>query len=50
MKELGQTGIPLLVIWGPDESMLTPWQSNAYTSSQVINAISEREEVDSSAR
>ncbi|MDG2031869.1 MAG: thioredoxin family protein [Phycisphaerales bacterium] len=44
MKELGQTGIPLLAIWGPDESLLKPWQSNAYTATQVIDAISERED------
>ena len=43
MEELGQTGIPLLAIWGPDDELLSPWQSNAYTASQVLKAIEERE-------
>ena len=42
MKELGQTGIPLLAIWGPDDSKDAPWESTAYTSSQVMNAIETR--------
>ena len=48
MKELGQTGIPLLAIWGPEDSLLTPWQSNAYTASQVETAIAERAGTDAS--
>ena len=43
MKDLGQTGIPLLAIWGPEDDMLGPWQSNAYTASQVLDAIKARE-------
>ncbi len=37
LRELGQTGIPLLVIYGPgfDE----PWMSNGYTPGQVADAI-----------
>ena len=42
MKELGQTGIPLLAIWGPDDSEDMPWESTAYTSVQVMNALEER--------
>ena len=42
MKELGQTGIPLLAIWGPDDSKDAPWEATAYTSSQVMNAIETR--------
>jgi len=37
MRELGQTGIPLLVVYGP--GLEKPWQSNAYTSSMVMRAI-----------
>lgn len=37
MDELGQTGIPLLVIWGP--GLDEPWMSNAYTGQQVVAAI-----------
>lgn len=44
MKELGQTGIPLLAIWGPEDDPLAPWQSNAYTASQVLDAIKARED------
>ena len=42
MKELGQTGIPLLAIWGPDDSKDAPWESTAYTSTQVMTAIEAR--------
>ncbi len=37
LRDLGQTGIPLLVIYGPgfDE----PWMSNGYTPGQVADAI-----------
>ena len=42
MKELGQTGIPLLAIWGPDDSKDMPWESTAYTSVQVMDALEER--------
>ncbi len=38
MKELGQTGIPLLVIWGPGLED-GPWVKNGYTSGQVVDAI-----------
>ena len=42
MKELGQTGIPLLAIWGPDDAEDMPWESTAYTSAQVMDALEER--------
>ena len=42
MKELGQTGIPLLAIWGAGDSKDTPWESTAYTSTQVMTAIETR--------
>lgn len=35
--ELGQTGIPLLAVYGPH--LEEPWLSNAYTSSQVMAAL-----------
>jgi len=38
LNELGHTGIPLLVIYSPDETE-APWQSNAYTAQQVLNAL-----------
>ncbi len=38
LKELGYTGIPLLVVDGP--GMSTPWTSNFYTSDQVLEALS----------
>lgn len=37
MAELGQTGIPLLVIEGP--GLDQPWLSNSYTSEQVLGAL-----------
>lgn len=37
LRDLGQTGIPLLVIYGP--GLDEPWQSNAYTSQQVLDAL-----------
>jgi len=37
LTDLGQTGIPLLVIYSPGSD--EPWQSNAYTSKQVMNAL-----------
>jgi len=37
LRSLGQTGIPLLVIYGP--GLDEPWQSNAYTSQQVMDAL-----------
>jgi thiol:disulfide interchange protein len=37
LTELGQAGIPLLVINGPGFDQ--PWMSNAYTSGQVMDAI-----------
>ena len=41
MRELGQTGVPLLAIWGPDDGLTAPWKSTAYTSGQVMTAIEE---------
>jgi len=37
LRELGQTGIPLLAVYRPGEP--DPWQSNAYTPEQVIAAL-----------
>ncbi len=37
LSELGQTGIPLLVIYGP--GLDEPWLANAYTAEQVVAAI-----------
>jgi len=37
LRDLGQTGIPLLVVYGP--GLDEPWQSNAYTSQQVLDAL-----------
>lgn len=37
LSELGQTGIPLLVIYGPGPE--APWMSNAYTAPQVLAAL-----------
>lgn len=37
LRDLGQTGIPLLVISGP--GLDQPWLSNAYTTDQVISAL-----------
>lgn len=37
MSEYGQTGIPLLMIWGP--GLDEPWRSNAYTPDMVLEAI-----------
>lgn len=37
LEELGQTGIPLLVIAGP--GLAEPWMANAYNSGQVMDAI-----------
>ncbi|MFG0306307.1 MAG: cytochrome c biogenesis protein CcdA [Phycisphaerales bacterium JB040] len=39
LRELGQTGIPLLVVYGPGRA--EPWLSNAYTPEMVVNAIRE---------
>jgi len=38
LRDLGQTGIPLLAIYGP--GLDEPWLSNAYTPSQVLEALS----------
>ncbi|MGP1346717.1 MAG: protein-disulfide reductase DsbD family protein [Phycisphaerales bacterium] len=38
LRSLGQTGIPLLVIYGPDTGD-TPWMANSYTSGQVLRAL-----------
>jgi thiol:disulfide interchange protein len=37
LADLGRTGIPTLAIYGPGLS--EPWVANAYTSSQVVDAI-----------
>ena len=37
LSELGQTGIPLLVVYGP--GLDEPWMSNAYTAPQVRSAL-----------
>lgn len=37
LRELGQTGIPTLAVYGPGIS--EPWIANAYTSDQVMSAI-----------
>lgn len=37
MRELGQSGIPLLAIYTPGRD--EPWLSNAYTSQQVMDAV-----------
>lgn len=37
LRGYGQTGIPLLVVQGP--GMSEPWLSNAYTSGQVLEAL-----------
>ncbi|HRQ74882.1 MAG TPA: cytochrome c biogenesis protein CcdA [Phycisphaerales bacterium] len=37
LRELGQTGIPLLVIYTPGSDV--PWQANNYTPQQVVAAI-----------
>lgn len=37
LRELGYTGIPVLVIYGPGTD--GPWSANAYTSGQVMEAI-----------
>lgn len=39
LRDLGQTGIPLLVIYGP--GLEEPWMQNAYTSAQVMEALRE---------
>jgi thiol:disulfide interchange protein len=39
LKSLGQTGIPLLVIYGPGLPPDQPWMSNAYTPDQVTQAV-----------
>lgn len=37
LSDLGQAGIPLLVVYGP--GLDRPWMSNAYTTEQVMDAI-----------
>jgi thiol:disulfide interchange protein len=37
LRSLGETGIPLLVVYGPGTA--EPWKSNAYSSQQVLEAI-----------
>lgn len=37
LRELDQTGIPLLVVFGP--GLDEPWMANAYTADQVLDAI-----------
>ena len=43
MKEIGQTGIPLLAIWAPSDPLDKPWISTAYTSGQVMEALERAE-------
>jgi thiol:disulfide interchange protein DsbD len=38
LEQMGETGIPLLVIYTPGNN--TPWKSNAYTPAQVMTAVS----------
>lgn len=38
LQEMGETGIPLLAIYTPGNN--TPWKANAYTSAQVMTALS----------
>ncbi|MEZ6318930.1 MAG: thioredoxin family protein [Phycisphaerales bacterium] len=37
LRDLGQTGIPLLVVYGP--GLDDPWQANAYTPAMVLDAL-----------
>lgn len=37
LRSLGETGIPLLVVYGPGTD--EPWKGNAYTSKQVVDAV-----------
>lgn len=37
LEELGQVGIPVLAVFGPDAT--EPWLANAYTAPQVVEAI-----------
>ncbi|MCA9294148.1 MAG: thioredoxin family protein [Phycisphaerales bacterium] len=39
LRALGQTGIPLLVVYGPGLDREHPWQANAYTPGQVMEAL-----------
>jgi len=39
LKSLGQTGIPLLAIYGPGLPPDHPWLSNAYTADLVAEAV-----------
>lgn len=39
LKDLGETGIPMLAVFGPGTD--DPWKSNAYSPAQVKNAIKE---------
>ncbi len=48
LYSLGQTGIPLLVIYTPGEEQ--PWLQNGYTSEQVMRALAEAREVRSIAK
>ena len=43
MKQIGQTGIPLLAIWSPSDPFEKPWSSTAYTSGQVMEALDRAE-------
>ncbi len=49
MREIGQTGIPLLAIWSPEDAANDPWQSTAYTANQVIEALDQAESTASGA-
>lgn len=37
LRELGKTGVPLLVVYGP--GLPQPWMSNAYTAEQVLEVL-----------
>jgi thiol:disulfide interchange protein DsbD len=39
LRSLGYTGIPLLVIYGPNGTDDTAWKSNAYTPQQVLEGL-----------
>ncbi|HWB18787.1 MAG TPA: thioredoxin family protein [Phycisphaerales bacterium] len=39
LRKLGKTGIPLLAIYSPDSD--TPWQANAYSPEQVLEALAD---------
>ncbi|MEL7473866.1 MAG: thioredoxin family protein, partial [Planctomycetota bacterium] len=48
LRELGQTGIPLLAVYGPAED--EPWLANNYTPQQVLGAIDQVGGAETAAR